>query len=107
MSPASAAAPAIREVGRHIEAVASCSAASPVRPGWKHSESSTDPTTTAGFGSRRYGRPSTNAVPESASANPRRILMVVDLPAPLGPRNPTMLPAGTVKETSSKTVRPP
>src|SRR6185503_7200542 len=32
---------------------------------------------------------------------PATIFMVVDLPAPLGPRNPSTSPRSTVKETSS------
>ncbi len=33
--------------------------------------------------------------------------MVVDLPAPLGPRNPVTRPASAVKVTSSTAVKPP
>ncbi len=41
------------------------------------------------------GMPKTCAVPLSASNRPISVLMVVVLPAPLRPRNPKMLPAGT------------
>ena len=36
----------------------------------------------------REGRPLTSAVPEVGLSRPRIIRIVVDLPAPLGPRNP-------------------
>ncbi len=36
-----------------------------------------------------------------------RIFIVVDLPAPLGPRKPTTFPSSTVKETSRMAVTGP
>src|SRR6202012_5352764 len=41
--------------------------------------------------------PATLAVPELGSARVHRILMVVDLPAPFGPRKPKVSPAATSK----------
>ena len=44
--------------------------------------------------------PATFAVPAVAGMKHDRIFIVVDLPAPLGPRKPTICPFSTVKETS-------
>src|SRR5246127_3419268 len=41
--------------------------------------------------------PATLAVPEVGSARVHRILIVVDLPAPFGPRKPKVSPAATSK----------
>src|ERR1700749_4996223 len=41
--------------------------------------------------------PATLAVPEVGSARGHRILLVVDLPAPFGPRKPKVSPAATSK----------
>ncbi len=45
------------------------------------------------------GSPNTVARPPLGAMRPVSILMVVVLPAPLGPRNPKMLPASTANET--------
>src|SRR5208283_3627727 len=45
--------------------------------------------------------PSTSARPASGRRKPVIILIVVDLPAPLGPRKPRMSPRFTVKLTPS------
>ena len=45
-------------------------------------------------------KPATRAVPPLAGMKHERIFIVVDFPAPLGPRNPTILPFSTLKETS-------
>ena len=47
------------------------------------------------------------AVPAVGVVRPTIIRMVVDLPAPLGPRKPVTRPVRAVKETSSTTVWPP
>src|SRR3954447_19474502 len=47
------------------------------------------------------------AEPEVAGVSPAMIRMVVDLPAPLGPRNPVTRPGRAVKEMSSTAVKPP
>src|SRR3954462_8874142 len=46
------------------------------------------------------GCPPTVAVPREERTNPSSILMVVVLPAPLGPRGPKISPFSTSKETS-------
>jgi hypothetical protein len=45
--------------------------------------------------------------PPLGAAKPMIIRIVVDLPAPLGPRNPVTCPAETVNDRSSTTVRGP
>jgi hypothetical protein len=53
-------------------------------------------------GSRRNGsRSSTRALPLVGWSRPARILSVVVLPAPLGPRKPTRSPRAIVNETPS------
>src|SRR5262245_36211127 len=47
------------------------------------------------------------AVPRSGTRKPAIIRMVVVLPAPLGPRNPSTPPRSTVKPTSSTAVMAP
>jgi hypothetical protein len=61
----------------------------------------------AGVGQVREPRPSTCAVPWVAPVRPTMMRMVVDLPAPLGPRNPVTRPGSAVKLTSSTAVKPP
>src|SRR5579863_2627361 len=51
--------------------------------------------------------PQTIAVPAVGARNPVIIFIVVDLPAPLGPRKPRTSPAGTVNETSSTAASGP
>src|SRR6266498_2498995 len=45
-------------------------------------------------------KPAIRAVPPLAGMKQDRIFIVVDLPAPLGPRKPTICPFSTLKETS-------
>ena len=45
--------------------------------------------------------------PELGRVSPTMMRMVVDLPAPLGPRKPVTRPVAAVKETSSTAVKPP
>ncbi len=47
------------------------------------------------------------ASPPLAGVRPTMMRMLVDLPAPLGPRNPVTFPACATKETSSTAVNPP
>src|SRR5947209_6998282 len=47
------------------------------------------------------------AVPEVGARKPVIIFIVVDLPAPLGPRNPSTSPRGTVNEMSSTALSGP
>ena len=45
--------------------------------------------------------------PEVGRSRPRIIRIVVDLPAPFGPRNPVTLPGATVKSAWSTASRGP
>jgi hypothetical protein len=51
--------------------------------------------------------PQMRAVPAVGSMKPASMRMVVDLPAPLGPRKPTTSPLATEKLTSSTAVKLP
>jgi hypothetical protein len=51
--------------------------------------------------------PLTATCPAVGLANPTIMRMVVDLPAPLGPRNPVTIPGWTVNDTLSTTVFAP
>jgi len=53
------------------------------------------PTTFSGIGCAAYGRPSTVTVPDDGASRPRISRMVVDLPAPFGPRKPVTMPGRT------------
>ncbi len=53
------------------------------------------------------GWPRISTVPAVGSSNPVSILMVVDLPAPFGPRNPKNCPGATLNLTSSTAVSAP
>ena len=59
------------------------------------------PTERSGSANWPYRFPSTRTDPEVGVSRPRIIRMVVDLPAPLGPRKPVTRPGWTVKEISS------
>src|SRR6266581_2091265 len=48
-------------------------------------------------------KPAIRAVPPLAGMKQDRIFIVVDLPAPLGPRKPTICPFSTLKVTSATT----
>ena len=50
-------------------------------------------------GSATRSCPAMRAVPEVGARKPARIFMVVDLPAPLGPRKPTTSPGSRAKLT--------
>ncbi len=52
-------------------------------------------------GSLRRSKPQTYAVPALGCRMPVNILRVVDLPAPLGPRKPTICPGSTLNESAS------
>ena len=72
-----------------------------LRPPTMALASSSAPTDRSGSVSSRYGLPLTRTEPELGVSRPRIMRMVVDLPAPLGPRNPVTRPGWTAKETSS------
>ena len=46
------------------------------------------------------GPPSHHVSPDSGSTSPKIARMVVVLPAPFGPRNPSILPRSTVRVTA-------
>ena len=46
------------------------------------------------------------AVPDVGTVSPTITRIVVDFPAPFGPRNPVTRPGWAVKETSSTAVKP-
>ena len=75
----------------HLGATAS-SVSRPVRPAcWAEASSST-PTWRPGSAGAGSGVPSTVAVPGGRRVSPQIMRRVVDLPAPLGPRNPVTVP---------------
>jgi hypothetical protein len=61
--------------------------------------SNSAPTSQSGAGSSRYARPFTVALPPLGASRPRIRRMVVDLPAPFGPRNPVTRPGRTWKDS--------
>ena len=73
---------------------------------WAEASIST-PTRRPGLGSSANGSPRTEAWPLLGCASPHSIFRVVDLPAPLGPRNPVTVPGSQRNETSCTAVRPP
>ena len=79
----------------------------PVRPACCAEASSSTPTSRPGFGRSAYRPPSTSTEPVVGGVRPTMIRMVVDLPAPLGPRNPVTRPDRAVKLTSSTAVKAP
>ncbi len=76
-----------------------------VRVGWKGLASSSAPTCRIGWVSRSKGTPSKVVVP-SPWSRPSISRIVVDFPAPFGPRNPVTLPGCTSKVTSATAGRP-
>src|SRR5262245_36100095 len=79
----------------------------PVRPACWAEASSRTPTSRPGLGRSAYLRPRTVAPPDVAGVSPTMTRMVVDFPAPFGPRNPVTRPGWAVKETLSTARRPP
>ena len=65
------------------------------------------PTLLANRSGCSIGSPSTVPVPLLAAISPRRTLIVVDLPDPFGPTNPTTPPVGISNVKSSTAVRSP
>src|SRR5215813_1004214 len=81
--------------------------ARPVRPSCSAEASSKVPTARAGLGSSAKTLPATVARPASGRASPVIMRRVVDLPAPLGPRNPVMVPGSQLNVTPSTAVTGP
>jgi hypothetical protein len=69
--------------------------------------SSSAPTCFNGAVCCAYGRPLIVAVPDVGRSSPRIIRIVVDFPAPLGPRKPVTMPGLTVKVRLSTAVLGP
>src|SRR5579884_80157 len=55
----------------------------------------------------RTSRPPTRASPSVGASSPQRMRMVVDLPAPLGPRKPKISPRATSSVTWSTAMNSP
>jgi len=55
----------------------------------------------------KTSKPATRALPPLAAMKQARIFIVVDLPAPLGPRKPTICPFSTLNDTSWTAVTGP
>ncbi len=58
-----------------------------------------NPDLSTGLGSLRYGTPLIVDDPSSGGVNPHRMRMVVDFPAPFGPRKPVTVPGSHWKLT--------
>src|SRR5262245_31769674 len=61
----------------------------------------------AATGSASTSCPATRTAPALGVRNPVTIFIVVDLPAPLGPRKPRTSPLATSKDTPSTALRGP
>src|SRR5258705_3454216 len=59
------------------------------------------PSSAMGAGAARWSRPLTRTCPVVGSSRPAIIRIVVDLPAPLGPRKPVTMPGWTTKSRPS------
>ena len=78
-----------------------------LRPGWNAFGSNRAPTSNNGRRWSENGRPLISADPDVGLSRPRIRRRVVDLPAPLGPRNPVTTPGCTSKlRSSTATVGP-
>src|SRR3954452_5282381 len=75
-----------------------------LRPGCTALASSRAPTSRSGARCCRYGLPLTVTVPDVGRSSPMIMRMVVDLPAPFGPRNPVTVPGAIVKLTQCTAV---
>jgi hypothetical protein len=69
--------------------------------------SSSTPTCRPGLLSRAYGRPRKVAEPDDGGVSPVIIRIVVDFPAPFGPRKPVTDPGSARKETESTAMCAP
>src|SRR4051794_10922139 len=78
----------------------------PVRPACWAEASSRTPTSKPGLGRLANRSPLMVAVPDVGTVRPTMTRIVVDLPAPFGPRKPVTRPGRAVKETLSTAVKP-
>jgi len=76
-------------------------------PGMNTSGPVSAPICRSGSRRSRYGCPLMVARPESGVARPSSSRMVVDFPAPFGPRNPVMRPGASSKDRSLTAVTVP
>src|ERR1019366_3090108 len=72
-----------------------------LRPLWTALASSSAPTSRSGRSRDTYRAPFTTTSPDVGASSPRIMRMVVDLPAPFGPRNPVTCPGMTWKDIRS------
>ena len=79
----------------------------PVRPLCCAEASSSTPTSRPGFGRSPYRWPPIETRPVLAGVRPTMMRIVVDLPAPFGPRKPVTRPGRATNDTSSTAVWPP
>ena len=93
--------------GRPMVRAPRVSTSRPVRPACWAEASSRTPTWRARVGDVAVGWPATVAVPSVAGVSPAMMRIVVDLPAPLGPRKPVTAPGLHSNETSSTARKPP
>src|SRR6478752_487149 len=70
-------------------------------PGWMACASRSAPISRSGAGDAAYRCPLTLTLPDVGASRPRIIRIVVDLPAPLGPRKPVTRPGSTTKSIAS------
>src|SRR3954452_19481232 len=87
--------------GSPFESANALRCARAVRPPWTSRASSSAPTSRIGAATLPYRWPFTSATPAVGRSRPRIRRIVVDLPAPFGPRKPVTMPGCTVKERSS------
>src|SRR3954452_22263998 len=78
----------------------------PVRPACWAEASRRTPTSRPGLGRSANRSPLMVAVPDVGAVSPTITRIVVDLPAPFGPRKPVTRPDWAVKETLSTAVKP-
>src|SRR4051795_9353085 len=78
----------------------------PVRPACWADASNSTPTSRPGLGRSAYRSPLMVAEPDVGAVRPTMTRIVVDLPAPFGPRKPVTRPDWAVKETLSTAVKP-
>src|SRR3954452_1591677 len=78
----------------------------PVRPACWAEASRRTPTSRPGLGRSANRCPLMVAVPDVGTVRPTMMRIVVDLPAPFGPRKPVTRPGWAVKETLSTAVKP-
>ena len=76
-------------------------------PGWTDLASSRMPSSDMGAAQPGYRLPLTRTVPLVGRSRPSITRMVVDFPAPFGPRNPVTTPGSTTKLSRSTAVLSP